>query len=159
AMAKPVQVDQPPAPETGPPEGRVDDFEGFYWTHVRPIFQAKCGKCHDKVVTAKPCGKLDLLTLAGVQKGSIDGPVINAKNPMRSSLLQVVADREMPPKGEPQLTDADKIIIERWIRSVYTAPHAPPADNPLKPGLHAQAAAGGQQPGPLSGNTETADAL
>src|SRR5262249_16641217 len=86
----------------------------------------------------------------------------NAKNPLKSSLWQVVADREMPPKGEPQLTAADKLIIERWIKSVDMAPQAPhasPETNPLKPGPHAQTAPGGQQPGARSGNTEATDAL
>ncbi len=83
-------------------------FEQF----VRPIFAARCFKCHsDEVQKAE----LNLSSKAGVLKGGESGPVATAGKPEESSLYELIYDRHMPPKGEPPLTEAEMQTVHDWI--------------------------------------------
>lgn len=77
---------------------------------VLPIFQTNCAKsgCHD-ASTHKEGYVLDNYKHI-TSKGIVPG------NPQESELYQVIAEGEMPPKGNPKLTTAQVTLIRRWIR-------------------------------------------
>jgi cytochrome c553 len=79
---------------------------------VRPIFAARCFKCHGDDVQK---GELDLSTRSGVLKGGESGAIVAAGKPDESLLYEMVRDRHMPPKGETPLTDAEIKAIHDWI--------------------------------------------
>jgi hypothetical protein len=85
---------------------------------VMPIFVQHCIKCHGP---EKQKGKLRLDNREAVlQKGSLSGPVINKKQPAKSSLYIRIAHLDefedpMPPKG-PALSPKQVGIIHAWIK-------------------------------------------
>lgn len=79
---------------------------------VRPIFAARCFKCHgDDVQKAE----LNLSTRAGLLKGGESGIIATANKRDESPLYEMVRDKHMPPKGETPLTDAEIRTIGEWI--------------------------------------------
>ena len=86
--------------------------------YVLPILSEACVDCHGP---DKQKAGLRLDTIAAVQKGSKEGPVVKAGNPDESSLYQRIVlpaddDDIMPPKGDP-LTKAQTDLIKLWIVS------------------------------------------
>ncbi|MBC7818803.1 MAG: PSD1 domain-containing protein [Planctomycetaceae bacterium] len=79
---------------------------------VRPLLQAKCGRCHGEEVRK---GELALHTPAGIRKGSESGPVLMPGQSAKSRLYELVRDGEMPPDKKNPLTKAEVEIIRRWI--------------------------------------------
>ncbi len=100
---------------------------------IAPILKTYCAGCHND---ADREGKLSLASLASLRAGTPDGPVVVPANPSASKLLQVLAENaenKMPPKGEPQLTDQHKKLIEAWIAAGAKGDAKQPStSNPLK---------------------------
>ena len=94
---------------------------------VLPILQAKCVKCHSDL---RPKGKLDVGTVVRLQQGGANGPAVVAGDPAKSLLWQEIEAASMPPKGEPKLTAAEKLLVFQWIQNGARvgAASAKPAD-------------------------------
>lgn len=91
-----------------------------YATDIKPIFDASCIKCH--TAGNHPKGHLALDSIAGILKGSEDGPVIIPGNSANSYLVKTVSHIGDPmswmPKGRPpvtKLTDDQIGLIRAWI--------------------------------------------
>jgi cytochrome c5 len=83
---------------------------------ILPIFKRSCVECHDK---KKAKGKFRLDTFAELQKGADGKPVLVAKKPDESLLLELIKlpdsdDERMPNKGS-RLSDPVIAMIHRWI--------------------------------------------
>lgn len=77
---------------------------------VLPIFQTNCAKsgCHD--ASSRKEGYIFDNYKHITAKGIVPG------NPQESKVYQVIAEGEMPPKGNPRLTREQVTLIRRWIR-------------------------------------------
>ncbi len=79
---------------------------------VRPVFLAKCGKCHgDETRKAE----LSLTSPSGIRKGSESGPILTPGQAAKSRLYEVVRDGEMPPEQKNPLTADEAELLRRWI--------------------------------------------
>jgi mono/diheme cytochrome c family protein len=91
----------------------------LYTTHVRPILQANCYRCHSGM---NHRGGLNLETREAMLKGGSDGPALIPGDPARSLLVHLIrhegpanGPRPMPPRGK--LNDAEIGLVERWIKA------------------------------------------
>src|SRR5436305_96778 len=98
-----------PAVSAEPPPAKAPRFE----QDVMPVLAARCLKCHGSA--AKPKAGLDLRTKAGLLKGGQSGPALVPGSAEKSLLFQMVHKGEMPPQGNPKLTDAQVDLLRRWI--------------------------------------------
>ncbi len=89
-------------------ESEIPAFE----TAVRPLFQAKCWKCHGEEARK---GELDLRTAAGIRRGGESGAVIVPGKPDESLLYKKIHEGEMPPKKKDPLSEPGVRTIHRWI--------------------------------------------
>jgi hypothetical protein len=78
---------------------------------VLALFQSRCVKCHGP---QKPKARLELTSLEGVARGSINGPVVQGGNPAESVLWQMVQEGKMPPKSP--LPESERSLLHRWIK-------------------------------------------
>ena len=83
-----------------------------YEKNIRPLLARSCVGCHGQQTRE---ARLDLRNLAGILSGGESGPVIVRGKPRASFLVQLVESGEMPPKGEPRLSGAERVMIRRWI--------------------------------------------
>lgn len=84
---------------------------------VQPILRAKCVSCHGSV-RARGDLRLDSLELAIA--GGENGPALLIGKPDESLLLKSIHyplddDRHMPPKGKPQVSEAEAALLAWWI--------------------------------------------
>ena len=84
---------------------------------IQPILQQYCVSCHGP---EKVKAKLRLDTLDALQRGSENGPVVQAGNAAASRLVEVLSlpeedDSHMPPSGKPQPSADDLALIRWWI--------------------------------------------
>ncbi|MGO8766316.1 MAG: c-type cytochrome domain-containing protein [Limisphaerales bacterium] len=90
-----------------------------YDTDIKPIFDSSCLRCHTS--TKNPKAHLALDSLAGVLKGSENGPVIVPGDSSKSILVKAVAHVGDPfswmPKGfnTKKLSDDQIGLIRAWI--------------------------------------------
>jgi hypothetical protein len=96
----------------------VTDSSRVFTALVEPILEAKCYSCHNE---KKAKGQLIMTTLAGMLKGGKNGPLWVAGDPLNSHIVErmelpVDDKKHMPPRGKPQLTDVEKLLIQEWIR-------------------------------------------
>ncbi|HSY43917.1 MAG TPA: c-type cytochrome domain-containing protein [Candidatus Acidoferrum sp.] len=91
-------------------------------TDIKPIFTDACVKCHNSAGQRPPRAGLALDTLAGVLKGSKDGPVLKAGDSAHSDLVLSVAhmgddpDSFMPKGKNAKMLTPDQIgLIRAWI--------------------------------------------
>jgi len=92
----------------------VADDELDFETHVAPILQLRCGKCHgDEKLEAGFDVRRKFTIVAGGDSGSalVDG------KPDESLLWQRIGKKEMPPPDEGQLDEAQKSVLRRWIEA------------------------------------------
>ena len=82
--------------------------------HIRPIFLARCGKCHS---SRSRKGGLDLSNMAGLRKGGESGESVVLKTPAESLLWSRIDAGDMPPEDEPQLTEQEKSLVQEWIQA------------------------------------------
>lgn len=94
---------------------RTNQAEGkplLFEADVQPVLTAKCGKCHSEKVRK---GGLDLSTVAGVHRGGESGESAIADT-VDDSLLWILIDAgDMPPEGQPQLTQKERKLIQTWL--------------------------------------------
>lgn len=86
---------------------------------IQPILQEKCYGCHSSI---KQKGKLRLDEKEWIVKGGADGIIIHAGDAHKSRLYQniildPVDEKHMPPKGKPQITDQERILLAWWINN------------------------------------------
>ena len=85
---------------------------------VRPILQNKCMGCHN---SSKAKGQLIMETTNLLLKGGKNGPLWDSSAAdfglmMRRIHLPLDDEKHMPPKGKPQLTDAEITILYQWLK-------------------------------------------
>lgn len=81
---------------------------------IRPVLAARCGKCHGENVHK---GDLDLSSIAGIRRGGESGESLVAATLDDSLLWNMIDGGDMPPEGEPPLSDAERNVIRRWLES------------------------------------------
>lgn len=109
---------------------------------IQPMLQNKCYSCHG---SSKQKGKLRLDSKDFIEKGGEDGKVLVAGKSDESDLykrliLDPLEKKHMPPKGKPQLTEAEIAIMHWWINtgaSFSQQVKALPQDVKIKPLLTA----------------------
>ncbi len=84
---------------------------------VQPILNTRCVQCHG---SSKKKGGLRLDGYEHLEKGGDNGPVLTEGKGAGSGLVKVCLlpmenDMHMPPKGKPQLTEAQIGLISWWI--------------------------------------------
>ena len=86
------------------------DFE----TDIAPILTSRCGKCHGEKVRK---GDLDLSSMQGLRRGGESGePSITES--VDDSLLWIMIDGgDMPPEGQPPLSDDERSLIHEWLKA------------------------------------------
>ena len=90
-----------------------------YLGHIVPILERTCTKCHNE---DKQKGELLLTTIAGIQAGGENGPVIVPGKPDESELLTrcelpLDHDDHMPPEGKPQPTAEELATLRAWLQA------------------------------------------
>lgn len=88
--------------------------EILFESHVRPVLKDKCGKCHRQTVQK---GGLDLSTLSGLLSGGESAEPLVADSLDESLLWNMIDGGDMPPEGEPKLTDHERQLIRKWIET------------------------------------------
>lgn len=86
---------------------------------IQPVLQSKCYNCHG---SSKQKGKLRLDTKAFIEKGGEDGEVLVPGKSEESEMykrimLDLLEKKHMPPKGKPQLSEAETNLIQWWINT------------------------------------------
>jgi hypothetical protein len=84
---------------------------------IEPILKEKCYSCH---AASKQKGGLRLDNPDWLQKGGKNGTVLKPGNALGSELyhrvvLDPIEEKHMPPKGKPQITEKERILLEWWI--------------------------------------------
>ncbi|HVS96762.1 MAG TPA: chitobiase/beta-hexosaminidase C-terminal domain-containing protein [Puia sp.] len=107
----------PVSPQTPAKKVALEDAVVFN-DMVRPILQTKCIGCHN---SSKAKGELIMETAQLLLKGGKDGPLWDSTEAdfglmMRRIHLPPDDDKHMPPKGKPQLTDAEIAILWQWLK-------------------------------------------
>ncbi len=120
-----------------------------YDEHVRPIFQQRCGKCHN---AERKRADFDALTFQGVMAGASTGEVVQPGQPDDSRLYLLVAHLEEPvmPPGNSRIPDAELATIKAWIAGGLLENSGSKARKPKKRGvsLALSAPATGKPEGP-----------
>jgi len=88
-----------------------------YANVIEPILKEKCYSCH---AASKQKGGLRLDNPDWVVKGGKNGAVLKPGNALGSELyhrviLDPIEEKHMPPKGKPQITEKERILLEWWI--------------------------------------------
>ncbi|MEI7775643.1 MAG: DUF1553 domain-containing protein [Verrucomicrobiota bacterium] len=91
----------------------------LYTAIIQPILEEKCYGCHSQI---KQKGKLRLDGEEWILKGGKDGVIIHAGDPQQSALyhnitLDPLEEKHMPPKGKPQITEEERVLLEWWINT------------------------------------------
>jgi hypothetical protein len=97
-----------------PPMKLAQKVAPMKYAKVAPIFDKNCVGCHS---ATRPSEKVDLSSYAAVMRGGKRGPIVIAKNPMKSDLLLYVNGTKsprMPLRGKP-LSAGDVATIQKWI--------------------------------------------
>lgn len=81
---------------------------------VAPILAAKCGKCHSSKVQK---GSLDLSSMRGLRRGGESGESSIAESVDESLLWIMIDGGDMPPEGQPSLTDDERTLIHEWLKA------------------------------------------
>lgn len=94
--------------------GRAAETVPLFESDVAPILAAKCGKCHSSKVQK---GALDLSSMHGLRAGGESGESAVADS-VDDSLLWIMIDGgEMPPEGQPPLSDDEQSLIHKWLQT------------------------------------------
>jgi hypothetical protein len=107
----------------------ADAQELSFEKNVRPIFEAKCLRCHGE---KRQRGGLDLRTKASVLKGGDNGAALRPGSLKGSTLWEKIRTDEMP-EGDVKLSAKEKDAIKRWIEA--GAPGNDKAVAPVGPDL------------------------
>ena len=94
---------------------------------IRPIFAARCLKCHGPDVQQQD---LRLDSLAGMLKGSINGPIVIPGNANNICIMRRLEGLDKPqmPYGGPALAPEQTALVRAWIERGAPGPES---DQPL----------------------------
>jgi hypothetical protein len=97
--------------EAKTPETTFDKF-------VYPILDQKCKSCHNDQKTK---GHLNMSTIEKIKKGGKNGQLWVGNDTLNSHILKrayldLEDKKHMPPKGKPQLTAHELLILKKWIQ-------------------------------------------
>ena len=94
--------------------GQAQESKITFDDHVKPIFQQRCGSCHNG---DKQSGGLDLTNFTNMMQGGGSGQPIEPGDAGGSYLYQLVTHQESPemPPGGTKIPDAEIATIESWI--------------------------------------------
>lgn len=81
---------------------------------VAPLLKTHCAKCHG---AEKKESGFDVRRRFALLKGGDTGPGFVVGDPSQSLMIERIADGEMPPEGEPQLTKDAISLLKKWIES------------------------------------------
>ena len=87
---------------------RAQDQATFERT-VRPVLAGNCYGCHN---TARATSGLDLQSLAAA-------PDVQQNREQWEAVLQKLSSGEMPPKGVPHPSDADRAAVTTWLQAEF----------------------------------------
>jgi hypothetical protein len=90
----------------------ADEKALVFETDIQPVLHAKCSKCHSEKVRK---GALDLSSIASLQRGGESEEPLLTPDIDDSLLWNMIDGGDMPPEGEPPLTDAEKRRIQQWL--------------------------------------------
>lgn len=108
---------------------RAAGDDALWRTHIRPILDANCVKCHGPL---EEKSGLILDNLEGLMKGGDEGLAVVAGDPEKSPLwtyLAASSDPHMPPKK--QLPQEDVDMVKEWIISLAQPQTAQPGAEPV----------------------------
>ncbi|MEX0818921.1 MAG: DUF1553 domain-containing protein [Pirellulaceae bacterium] len=83
-----------------------------YESDIQPLLADKCGKCHGEKVRK---GDLDLSSMVSIRRGGESGEPLITDTVDESMLWIMVEDGDMPPEGEPPLSDQQRSLIHDWL--------------------------------------------
>ena len=113
------------------------DDEVEFTRDVAPLFQRYCADCHG---AEKQRGGLRLDRTSAIRAGGDSGEALVAGKSAESMLFRVLSAADgaplMPPEGKPRPTEAERILIQRWIDQGAKLPDAEPAATPRKGADH-----------------------
>ncbi|MCE7063388.1 c-type cytochrome domain-containing protein [Dyadobacter sp. CY343] len=108
-----------PSPEQADNGHRITDIQQavVYTDIVKPILERRCTQCHN---ASKQKGDLRMDQIAMLVKGGESGPALITGNSAQSKMilrcmLPENDDKHMPPKGKPQLTQDEILLLSWWI--------------------------------------------
>lgn len=81
---------------------------------IAPILASRCGKCHSSKVQK---GSLDLSTMNGLRTGGESGEPAVSESADESLLWIMIEGGDMPPEGQPPLSDDERSLIHKWLKS------------------------------------------
>ena len=96
------------------PVSLVAEASPRYETHILPILQANCHRCHNSDDRE---AELDLTTPQGLFTRGESGQVISPGDVANSRLYELVHDGSMPPGEDEHLSEEDVATIRRWIEA------------------------------------------
>jgi hypothetical protein len=89
------------------PDPLLEDFEGDpTYQILQPLFLQQCGGCHGPV----PSKGLRVTDYTSIIAGSESGPIVIARSPQESRILQVLSSGHFA-----QLTDHQIMLLTQWI--------------------------------------------
>ena len=97
--------------------------------NVLSLLAAKCGKCHGQ---KRVEGNLDVRSLNALLKGGVSGDVLSPGNPSDSPIWIRIEDGDMPPEGNPGLSERETALVKNWIQSLPKSLAYVPADEDPK---------------------------
>ncbi|MGC4043940.1 MAG: DUF1549 domain-containing protein [Armatimonas sp.] len=92
-----------------------EDSETYWRSHVEPLIDKACLKCHAGV---RQAGGLDLRSLDTILRGGSSGPAIIPGKPAESRILSRIfsqAADHMPPAPKVSLTPKEVEVLKTWI--------------------------------------------
>ncbi|MFM7059050.1 MAG: PSD1 and planctomycete cytochrome C domain-containing protein [Planctomycetota bacterium] len=112
------------------------DERGLVPAGILTVLSTRCSHCHNSRVQR---GGLDLSSVAGLLRGGESGAAVSSKDPVSGQLWQRLAAGDMPPEGEPPLSDAEQQLLLEWLRQgapglpVTESIAAPPDQHSVQP--------------------------
>jgi Protein of unknown function (DUF1549)/Protein of unknown function (DUF1553)/Planctomycete cytochrome C len=110
-----------------PGTARGADGPVLFETHIRPLLETRCLRCHGQ---GKVKGGLDLRRKFTMLKGGDSGPALVPGKPAQSLLIERITKGEMPPAKAEALTARQKELLRLWVAA--GAPLANPKEPPLQ---------------------------
>jgi len=103
-----------------------------YTKTIAPLFRKHCTACHNSEDRE---GKLSLVNFAALKAGGQHGPAVQPGEVQSSRLFLMVTGQskpEMPPEGNPPLSDTEIALLKKWIETGARGPAGnPPAGRTL----------------------------
>ena len=84
----------------------------LFETNIKPLLTAKCGKCHRE---NERKGGLDLSSMEAIHTGGETGDDLLTASLEDNALWHQIESGEMPPEGEPALSEQEQLLVQRWI--------------------------------------------